>query len=221
VTTTFRGIPTGAFEFYDGLSANNTKAWWTEHKSQYDTLVKEPLEALLVELEGEFGTASMFRPYRDVRFSKDKSPYKDHQGGFVGAEDGMGWYVQVSAHGLMVAGGWYTAQGLQLGRYRESVDGPAGVLLEKAIATAEKAGLELGGDVMKTKPRGVPDDHPRLELLKHRSVTVERHLGVPSWVDTRRTLTTVQKLWRGMTPLVEWLVDHVGPVDDGVPAEPQ
>jgi len=105
VTTTFRGIPTGAFEFYDGLSANNTKAWWTEHKSQYDTLVKEPLEALLAELEGEFGTASMFRPYRDVRFSKDKSPYKDHQGGFVGAEDGMGWYVQVSAHGLMVAGG--------------------------------------------------------------------------------------------------------------------
>ena len=221
VTTRFTGIPAEAFEFYEGLSADNTKTWWTAHKHEYDAFVKEPLAALLAELEDEFGTASLFRPYRDVRFSKDKTPYKDHQGGFVGAEDGMGWYVQVSRNGLFVAGGWYNGEGKQLQRWRDAVDSTNVATLQQALATAKKCGLELGGDVMKTRPRGVPEDHPHLDLLRHRSVTVEKQLGIPSWAGTRTALTKVRGLWRAMTPLVEWLVDHVGPVDDGIPPEPQ
>jgi uncharacterized protein (TIGR02453 family) len=221
VAQKFSGIPHEAFVFYDGLVANNTKAWWTEHKADYDRFVKEPLDAMLAELEDEFGKAALFRPYRDVRFSKDKTPYKEHQGGFVGAEDAMGWYVQISRDGLMVAGGWYSAQGKQLARWRDAVGSPNVTTLRAAIAKAEKAGLVVGGDVMKTRPRGVPEDHPDLDLLKHRTLTVEKRLGDPDWASTRQALTKVRGLWRSMTPLVEWLVDHVGPFDDGIPPEPQ
>jgi uncharacterized protein (TIGR02453 family) len=221
VTTRFTGIPLAAVDFYDHLAAENTKVWWTAHKAEYDTVVRDPLEALLAELEPEFGQGTLFRPYRDVRFAKDKTPYKEHQGAYVGAEDGMGWYVQVSRSGLMVAGGWYSPQGRQLQRFREAVDSAVVGELTRALATAGKAGLEVGGDVMKTRPRGVPDDHPQLELLRHRSLTVEQSFGVPGWLDSRTALTRIRAQWRAMAPLVLWLVDHVGPADDGVPPEPQ
>jgi uncharacterized protein (TIGR02453 family) len=217
----FHGFPVEAFEFYDALTADNTKAWWTAHKKDYDTVVRGPIEDLLAELAGEFGEGKIFRPYKDVRFSKDKTPYKDHQGAYVATEDGIGYYVQVSANGLMLAGGWWSSAPMQLARYREAAGSAPGAVLEKAIAAAEKGGLTLGGDVMKTRPRGVAEDHPRVDLLRHRSLTVERQVGTPTWVSTRKALTHVQKTWRAMTPLVEWLTDHVGPVDDGVPPEPR
>ena len=221
MTSQFSGFPVEAFEFYDALAAENTKAWWAAHKAEYDALVRTPMVDLLAELEGEFGAAHVFRPYRDVRFAKDKTPYKDHQGAFVGAEDAIGWYVQVSRSGLMVAGGWYSAQGKQVQRYRDAVDSPLVVELEKALRVATKGGLEVGGDVMKTRPRGVPEDHPHLDLIRHRTLTVERQHAVEPWVSTRSALTRVRKEWRAMAPLVDWLADHVGPVDDGVPPEPR
>ncbi len=221
MTSRFTGIPPQAFEFYEALAAENTKAWWAAHKADYDTYVKEPLTALVDELSAEFGPAHVFRPYRDVRFAKDKTPYKDHQGAYVGAEDSIGWYVQVSRAGLMVAGGWYSADGKQVQRYRDAVDSAVVVELEKALAVARKGGLVVGGDVMKTRPRGVAEDHPHLELMRHRTLTVEAQPGTPAWVGTRTALTKVRGYWRALTPLVEWLVDHVGPVDDGIPPEPR
>jgi uncharacterized protein (TIGR02453 family) len=219
--TRFEGFPAEAFDFYEALSANNTKPWWNEHKADYLRLVREPLAALLDELSAEFGTPHIFRPYRDARFSKDPAPVKDHQGGTIEVEDAIAYYVQVSANGLMLAGGWWSSAPMQLARYREAAGSAPGAVLEKAIAAAEKGGLTLGGDVMKTRPRGVAEDHPRVDLLRHRSLTVERQVGTPTWVSTRKALTHVQKTWRAMTPLVEWLTDHVGPVDDGVPPEPR
>ena len=219
--TRFAGFPLAAFEFYDELTVNNTKAWWTEHKGTYEAQVREPLQQLLDELAPEFGEGSMFRPYRDIRFAKDKTPYKDHQGAYVPTEDSIGYYVQLSATGLFVAGGWWSGTSQQIGRWRESVDSPVGATLEKAIAAAEKKGLQTGGDIMKTRPKGVAEDHPRLDLLRHRTLTVERLYGVPSWVDSRKAFTAVRDMWRAITPLVEWLTDHVGPADDGVPPEPR
>ena len=217
----FSGFPMAGFDFYEALAVDNSKTWWTAHRDTYDVAVKQPFLDLLTELEGEFGQGKVFRPYRDVRFSKEKTPYKDHQGAFVGVEDGMGWYVQVSASGLMVAGGWYSSAPKQLARYRDAVDSAVVVELEKSLAAARKAGLELGGDVMKTKPRGVADDHPHLDLLRQRNATVEKQFGMPEWVSTRAALTKVRTTWRAMTPLVNWLADHVGPYDDGIPTEPR
>ena len=95
--TAFDGFPVAALDFYDDLEMDNTKSFWTAHKDTYDTAVKAPMAALVAALEPEFGKAKLFRPYRDVRFAKDKTPYKTHQGGFVQAGQGTGWYVQVGA----------------------------------------------------------------------------------------------------------------------------
>ena len=101
---TFDGIPAGAFGFYADLEQNNNRDWWLEHKARYETLVREPLAALLAELEPRFGPAKIFRPNRDIRFSQDKSPYKTAQGAVASFQEGVGYYVQLSADGLLVGG---------------------------------------------------------------------------------------------------------------------
>jgi uncharacterized protein (TIGR02453 family) len=210
----FEGIPVEAFDFYDALAANNTRAWWQQNKGDYERLVKAPLTALLAELAPEFGEAHLFRPHRDTRFSKDKAPLKDHQGGFVGLEDAVGYYVQISAAGLMVAGGWYAPQGPQVGRYREAVESGHAAHLRGLVATLEKQGWEVDGQPLKTRPRGVDPDHPDLDLLRFRALTAARSYPVEAWMGTRKALTTVRNGWRQMRALTEWLADIVGPAVD-------
>jgi len=215
VTTsgTFAGIPAEAFDFYDGLAADNSKTYWTAQRDVYDLCVRGPLVAMLAELEPEFGPGVVFRPYRDVRFSKSKLPYKDHQGAFVERADAVGFYLQVAAEGLRVAGGWYDPAGPQVARYREVVDGPAGAQLERVVAGLVEGGFEIGGDVLKTRPRGVDPDHPRLELLRHRSLVASRSWQPEPWMSEPSALQAVADAWRAMAPLVDWLADGVGPGD--------
>ena len=96
----FRGWPPGAVEFFRGLQADNTKDYWTAHRQQYEASVREPMAALLDELSGEFGPGRIARPYRDVRFRADKSPYKTQ----IYATLDRGGYVNFSAAGLNRAG---------------------------------------------------------------------------------------------------------------------
>lgn len=211
----FTGIPAEAFDFYDALAADNSKAFWEAHKPEYVAHVREPLQALVDGLAAEFGPAHLYRPYRDVRFSKDKTPYKDHQGAFVETQDAVGYYVQVSGAGLMVAAGWYAPQGRQIVRYREAVDSAAGAVLEQVVTSLRrKAGVTVEGDIMKTRPQGVGPDHPRLELLRHRSMVAMRRWEPEPWMGTKAAQAKVRDTWRAMRPLVEWLSDHVGPAED-------
>ncbi len=92
----FRGWKAEAIEFYEGLEADNSKTYWNANKSVYEELVLQPMTELLAELAPEFGEAKLFRPYRDVRFSANKAPYKTA----IGATLGWGGYVQLSAQGL-------------------------------------------------------------------------------------------------------------------------
>ena len=145
-TMTFTGFPDAAFEFYEGLEADNSKAYWQDHKAIYETAVKGPLTALLAELEPEFGQAKVFRPHRDVRFSADKSPYKTQQGAFLGTDVGVaGHYLAVDANGLL-AGGGFRAHGTdQTKRMRAAVDSPAGAELERLVIDLRAAGFEIAG----------------------------------------------------------------------------
>ncbi|MEZ5149937.1 DUF2461 domain-containing protein [Rhodococcus zopfii] len=202
----FTGFPAAALDFYEDLEADNSRAFWAAHKAVYDDCVRGPMLALLAELEPEFGAGKAFRPHRDVRFSKDKAPYKTHQGGFVQTAPGVGFYVQVDAAGLVVAGGFYAGSGAQIAAYRAAVDDERrGTELEKLVRKLRRDGFEIGGAQLKTRPRGVDPDHPRLDLLRRKALTAGRTEQSPPWLDSDRTLDEVRDAWRRFRPLVEWL----------------
>jgi uncharacterized protein (TIGR02453 family) len=207
-SVTFSGIPIAALDFYEDLEDDNTKQFWTAHKSVYDEAVRAPLEALATALEKEFGAAKFFRPYRDVRFAKDKTPYKTHQGVWFG-ESAV--YVQVSAAGLMVAGGYWEISSGQVERLRRAVaDDVAGAELERALAATRKAKFDIGGHQLTRVPSGYDRDHPRAELLRYKSLTAHRDFGSPAWLTTARAQTEIAKSWRDMGPMIDWLSTHVG-----------
>jgi uncharacterized protein (TIGR02453 family) len=204
---TFSGFPEAALDFYDDLETDNTRSFWTAHADVYATCVKEPMVALCEELSEEFGEAKMFRPNRDVRFSKDKSPYKTAQGAYVPAGPALGWYVQLSAAGLMTGAGFYQSTPEQLRMVREIIAGPRGSELETLLAPLLGAGWELGGDKVATAPRGYDKDHPRIALLRHRTLTLSRTYGFEPVIHTAAFAEAVRADWLAARPLVEWFAD--------------
>lgn len=207
----FDGFPEQALIFYEGLEADNSKPYWNDHRQAYEQCVREPLTALMAELEPEFGEGKIFRPYRDVRFSKDKTPYKTNAAATVGDGRGAGYYLSLSADGLFVGGGYYHAASDQVARLRRAVDDDArGPQLDGLLAKLRKAGFEVGGERVTRAPSGYAADHPRIELLKHKSLTVHKHWEPADWLQGRETLTRVRRAWRAMTPLSDWLEANVG-----------
>jgi uncharacterized protein (TIGR02453 family) len=205
---TFTGIPVAALDFYEDLEADNSKAFWTAHKHVYEQSVRVPLEALTAELSGEFGEAKLFRPYRDVRFSKDKTPYKTEQGAWF-HESAL--YVAVSAAGLFVAGGYWDTASDQVERMRRAVDDDvAGADLERALASVRKARFTVHAHQLTRVPTGYAKDHARAELLRYKTLTAHRDFGCPAWLSTRRSKAEVAKAWRALAPLTGWLDTHVG-----------
>lgn len=211
----FTGIPADAFDFFDELVSNNNKAWWTENKARYDANVKGPVEALLAEVETEFGPAKVFRPHRDVRFSKDKTPYKTNLGATTRAKDGSVYYLALMPEGMYVGGGYYQMAKDQIGRYRAAVDdAKKGPTLEALLAAATKAGLDVGGDRLVRVPPGFDKGHPRGELLKHKGLYLGRQFEPAAWMGTKKAIDRVAKVWRDLTPVTAWFHEHVGPSDD-------
>jgi len=207
----FTGIPEAALDFYDDLEMDNTKSFWAEHKETYETAVRGPMTALLNALEPEFGPGKVFRPHRDVRFAKDKTPYKTHQGAFVPHGPSTGWYVEVSAPGVRVSVGFYDASSARLGRIREAIaDDLRGLELERIVADLQGQGWTLGGETLKTAPRGYDADHPRIILLRHKSLFLSRAYGFEPVIHTPELLDVVRADWRAAAPLVTWVSGHAG-----------
>ena len=203
---TFSGFPKEALDFYDDLEMDNTKSFWTAHKETYDSAVKAPMIALTAALEPEFGTAKVFRPFRDVRFAKDKTPYKNHQGAYVAAAPGTGWYVQISSPGVYVGVGCYGPGSEALARLRAAIDDDhRGTELEKLVKGLQRKGWELGGEKLKTTPKGYDADHPRIELLRHKSMTLGKSYGFEEFIHSPKLLTRVRSDWRAARPFVEWV----------------
>jgi uncharacterized protein (TIGR02453 family) len=208
-SVTFRGWPSEALEFYEGLTADNSKTYWTGHKEFYDAQVYAPMVELLAELEPEFGAGRIFRPYRDVRFSRDKSPYKTHLGAWLEA----GGYLQLSADGLAAGCGMYQMAPDQLDRYRRAVAADrTGGELSTLITAVERAGIGVHGHgTLKTAPRGYPKDHPRLDLLRHKGLTTWREWKPAQWLGTAAAKNRIVDFLHTSRPLRHWLDTHVGP----------
>jgi uncharacterized protein (TIGR02453 family) len=190
----FSGRPEEALEFYDGLAAENTRTYWTAHKAVYDEMVLRPMTELTEELAAEFGEPKLFRPYRDVRFSADKTPYKTHIGAVVG---GTG-YIQLSAEGLAAGAGRWQLNPDQLARYRAAVAGDRlGGQLERIVARIEQAGHQVHGHgVLKSAPRGYP--------------AAWQQWPVEPWLETAAAKDRLISFFRTAAPLTAWLTDNVG-----------
>ena len=202
----FSGWPEEALDFYDGLAADNSKSYWTAHKAIYEQQILRPMTDLTEELAAEFGEPKIFRPYRDVRFSADKSPYKTN----IAAVVGHAGYLQLSAEGLGAGAGMWQMNPEQLARYREAVaDGP-GAEFEQVVETIAKADITVHGHgVLKSAPRGYPADHPRVPLLRYKGVTAWKQWPVEPWLETAEAKDRIVSFLRTTVPLRSWLGTHV------------
>jgi uncharacterized protein (TIGR02453 family) len=198
-TTTFRGFSREGMQFLVDLAGNNERSWFQPRKEQYERLLKEPLEALCVALAERFEAhglplradpkKSPFRIYRDVRFSKDKSPYKTNLGAdfpYVDPAAGLdgddsphagGGYIHISPAESFVGGGMWHPEPARLAAFRALVDADP----RRVLAAIEDPGFvarfkKISGDKLTRVPQGYPADHPQAELLKHKDVTFGREL---------------------------------------------
>jgi uncharacterized protein (TIGR02453 family) len=206
VAGTFRGW-TGDFQgFFLGLQMDNSKAYFEAHRRKYELDVKAPMQALLADLEPEFGAAKLSRPNRDIRFAADKSPYKTN----IYADARGGGYVALDAKGLVVAGGRYMVEPPQLARYRAAVAADkSGKELQVIVASLLKKGYEIGGQELKRVPPPHPQDHPRGDLLRHKRLIYFRRWDIEPWIATTQAREKVAKAWRDGAELNAWLAEHM------------
>jgi uncharacterized protein (TIGR02453 family) len=203
----FRGWPAAAVEFLEQIEIDNTKTFWTAKKQIYETKVLAPMQALLAELTPEFGEGRVMRPYRDTRFSADKSPYKTS----IAAHNGSG-YISLSARALGVGAGLYMPSAEQLARYRAAVDAErTGEELTELVRVLRSKGIDVSAhEVLKTAPRGYSADHPRIELLRHKGLTAWREWPIGAWLGTAAAKKRVEQFLRDAAPLRAWFELHAG-----------
>ncbi|WP_353807436.1 DUF2461 domain-containing protein [Agromyces sp. SYSU T00194] len=206
----FTGLHPDAPRFYAELAADNSKAWWAANRERYDAHVRGPFEALGEELAAEFGPLKIFRPYRDVRFSADKTPYKLHIGMVSRAP--VAHYLQLSAEGMLVGGGSFEVPTAALARFREIVDDSR--LSGDVEATIEEVGEQgfalMRDDALKTAPRGYSVDHPRIALLQLKHLAVGRADPLADWMWTPEAIDVVRERWRTVSIWCEWLRENLG-----------
>lgn len=215
----FRGFPSELFSFFEGLARDNSKSFWDSHKAEWEEHVRDPMRALLAELADEFGPLRMFRPNRDVRFAKDKAPYKLWAGATSEsrAVGGIGYYIEVSAARLVTGFGAMAMARDQLERFRAAIDDEqSGQAFEEMRHKLASESIPVSPGIvppLKVGPRGYPSDHPRAEVLRWKGAAVVQEYDRAPWMHTREALDRVRTVWRGAAPLEAWLGAHVGASD--------
>jgi len=228
----FRGFRPAAFTFLRSLARNNNKTWFEAHREQYETEVRQPMRTLVDELDAILGAIapefrgdakrSVFRIYRDVRFSADKSPYKTNAacwlfhrdaGHGVGREahGGAGFYFQIEPGRCFAGGGVWMPPKPALDRIRQAIDDDHRPLT--AVLRAPRLRRRFGGlddeAVLARVPRGFAPDHPAADLLRHKSFIVGRTIP-DRQTNSRALLTILKKDIEIMLPLVRWLNSALG-----------
>lgn len=210
----FEGFLPTVGDWFIGLEADNSKAYFTAHRTFFEDAIRGQMEAMFDALGETFGgEVKMFRQNRDVRFSADKSPYKTNTYGVLyGAPSAPhGLYASISARGLVAGTGYHMMVRDQLERYRDAVvDEDSGPALEAAVSQATAAGLELWGESLRTAPRGYPRDHARITLLRRKSLSLGSSLPLGRGITRDAALAFVGGTWRAAAPVVAWLEEHVG-----------
>jgi len=202
--------PPEALEFLRELEANNDRDWFRANRERYDTQLVEPARELAAEL-ADLGEPHLFRPYNDTRFHM-RPPIKEQLGVAVGYGGAGGYYFELSLDGLLVAGGMHQPATDQLERFRAAIDdGRKAKGFERALATAATAGLDPAPAELKRAPRGYDPDHPRIDRLRMKQLTVWRRYPVGAWLSKRTCDERVISGLNAARPLVTWLADNIGP----------
>jgi uncharacterized protein (TIGR02453 family) len=222
MTTTFAGMPDEGLAFLEDLEERNTKEFFDANKGLFKEQVQAPFASLVEAAAGrlrrsvpELGQPKVFRIYRDLRFSKDKTPYKTSLSASVpsrpaddgdGAGVGTGFYVNVGPAGLYTASGLYHPARPELERVRAAIANEAtGPELEAILARAAGKGLEPYLDPLQRMPKAWPPDHPRAGLLKARSLVLNRQHERAPWLQTAELLDRLVADWKAMIPFNRWL----------------
>ena len=207
---TFRGFPPEALDFLRELEANNDRDWFKANRARYDEHLVAPMLALGEDL-AELGRPHLFRPWNDTRFHP-RPPIKEQVGLAIGHEGAGGYYVELSLDGFLVAAGLHMPAPDQLDRLRRAIDdGRRAAGLARALARTREAKLELNEPALTRAPRGYAPDHPRLDLLRRRSLTVHRRHSLGAWLHRPRAGRVIREELDAAGPLVRWLREQVGP----------
>ena len=202
--------PPEALEFLRELEDNNDRDWFKANRERYDAYLREPARELAERL-AHLGEARFFRPYNDTRFHM-RPPIKEQLGVAIGYGGAGGFYVELSLDGLLVAAGLHHPASDQLERFRAAIDdGRRAAGFERAVKTATGEGLALTDPELKRAPRGYPHDHPRLDRLRLKSITVYQRHPLGAWLHKPKADNLVTKQLDAARPLVSWLAKHVGP----------
>lgn len=223
----FEGFPREGIAFMKSLKRNNNRPWFEKHKGEYESLVKLPMQSLIAALQPHFQKfapefdinpkRSLFRIYRDIRFSKDKTPYKTHvaahfvlRGKPKGVE-GSGYYLHIEPGEVFLGGGIYMPDGDQLKKIRKAIVSQDDKFV--AIVTGRQFKKQFGGiegEKLQRVPQGYPPDHPMAEWLKHKQFFV-----YAQWPESkshqRSFVKEVAKVFEDATPLVRFLNNAMKP----------
>jgi uncharacterized protein (TIGR02453 family) len=217
----FAGFPPEALSFFRRLKRNNNRPWFQKHKDEYEENVRFPMQCLIAGLGPRMADVapdfdfdpkkSIFRIYRDTRFSNNKTPYKTNIAAYFQARgkkspaERPGLYVGIELGEIFIGGGLYMPSGDQLKSIRQSlVEHP-----DEYLSLIENPGFkkmfgEVMGDKLVKAPLGYPKDHPMIAHLRLKQFFVGVELGEGECLKPRFA-DTVAKYFAGTMPFVRWL----------------
>ena len=204
--TPFNGFPREGIDFFTQLEKNNNRDWFLAHKDVYDRCCRAPVEALVAELEPRYGHAKISRINRDMRFARDRAPYKTYVAAGIG-----GRYISLSANGVFVGAGLYKPDTAVLQRFRAAIaDDRTGRELETIVADFRRGGYDVGShETLSSAPRGYSIDHPRIELLQKKDIYGGKMFAPAAWLATAKARERIHRVMEDMGPLVTWLQRNV------------
>ena len=202
--------PPEALEFFRDLEDNNDSDWFRANRRRYDEHVLAPARELAEKLS-DLGAPHFFRPYNNLRF-RPGPPLKEHLGVAIGYGAAGGFYFDLSLDGLLVAAGLYHPAPDQLERFRGAIDDDRRARgFERGLSAAKRAELAATEPELKRAPRGYPADHPRVDRLRMKQLTVSRRHPLEPWLHEPTCDERVRSEMVAARPLVKWLAETIGP----------
>ena len=222
----FDGFPQDTVPFLAELTANNTREWFDENRKRYEAVylnpakdfvsaMADPLEAISATVQAEPAVnKSIFRVNRDTRFSKDKTPYKNHidlmfWDGEGRSRDCAAYFFRLTPDKLHIGAGKHGFSKDELAKWREVVASDGGSRLQEVLDEVRDAGFEVGGEHYKRVPNGLPKDHARADLLRYNGLHAFIEADHPAELNGAAIVEYCAVKYRAVSPLLEWVRDQV------------